>query len=274
MSAANTFRPRRCQRSVIGLRHVTSILGLLFFGVGAHAQNAKAPARLYGIVTDARTQAPVANAEIISLADGRSVQSDSAGIYSFDKLPPGIMKFMVRASKFPMASFSVAFALGEQFRHDISLLDSAAKRAQGTQTTQALPEVTVSEAKVLPRFVDFERHRRVGGGQYLTRTELDNGNFGNLQDAMRGLRGVLLECGGGNGCSILMARAPARCYPQYIVDGRVDNYFGPTTAIRDIEGIEIYTGPSEIPGELTGDNAACGLVVIWTKSAPPRKKKP
>ncbi len=261
----------RCQRAVIRVRGLLPVLGLLLLASFAHAQNAKAPARMYGSVVDARTEVPVADVEIISLADGRSVRTDSLGIYSFDNLPPGIMKFMVRASKYPMASFSIAFALGEQFKHNIVLLDSAAKRSE---TTQALPSVTVTEEKPLPRFADFERHRRTGGGQYLTREELDKGNFGNLQDAMRGLRGVLLQCGGGNGCSILMARAPARCLPNYVVDGRVDNYFGPHTAIRDIEDLEIYTGPSELPGELSGDNSACGLVVIWTKSGPPRKKKP
>ena len=51
-----------------------------------------------------------------------------------------------------------------------------------------------------------------------------------------------------------------------------------TTAIGgaggDIEGIEVYTGASDVPGEFAGSNSACGTVVIWTKSAPPRPARP
>ena len=89
---------------------------------------------------------------------------------------------------------------------------------------------------------------------------------------MQGLRGVNVECGGGNGCIIRMARAPMRCNPEYIVDERTDNFFGPNTPIRDLEGIEVYTGPTEVPGEFAGRNAGCGVIVIWTRAGPARPK--
>ena len=199
MDLERSYVSQLCQRSGMATRLLLLASGVLFSASQTRAQNAKALARLYGTVVDARTQLPVLDAEIISLADGRSVRSDSLGVYSFDQLPPGIMKFMVRAARFPMATFSIAFALGEQFKHNIVLLDSAGRNAQVGRGPQALPEVAVTGVAVSPRFADFERHRRTGGGQYLTKDDLDKGNFGNLQDAMRGLRGVLLACGGGNG---------------------------------------------------------------------------
>jgi hypothetical protein len=62
------------------------------------------------------------------------------------------------------------------------------------------------------------------------------------------------------------------CRPDYVVDERVDNYFGPTVPIRDIEALEVYTGASDVAGEFAGRNAGCGVIVIWTKSGPSRRK--
>jgi len=34
---------------------------------------------------------------------------------------------------------------------------------------------------------------------------------------------------------------------------------------EDIEGVEFYAGPSSIPGQFTGADAGCGVVVVWTR---------
>ena len=49
-----------------------------------------------------------------------------------------------------------------------------------------------------------------------------------------------------------MVRAPNGCQPEYVVDGRVDNMFGGVTPVRDIVALEIYTGPSDVPGSSRG----------------------
>ena len=46
----------------------------------------------------------------------------------------------------------------------------------------------------------------------------------------------------------------------------VTNDFGPFTPIRDIVALEVYLGPSDIPGEFAGTNAGCGAIVVWTRS--------
>lgn len=71
-----------------------------------------------------------------------------------------------------------------------------------------------------------------------------------------------------------MARAPQGCYPIYFVDGREDEFFGPLIAIRDIEGMEIYLGASDVPGEFAGSAASCGVVAIWTRAGPVKKAAP
>jgi hypothetical protein len=228
--------------------------------------------RLAGTVIDAKTQAPVANADLFFLADGRSVKSDSLGRFAFDKLPKGILKFMVRAPGHPIATVVVALAEGEQLQRDF-VIDAPAAGPR-SEAAQGLPQVTVkTDPAVLARYADFERRRRTGSGQYLTRADIEAGHFQLVTDAMRGMKGVLLDCGGSQGCQVRMANAPAQCLADFIVDERVDNYFGPKTPINDIEGIEVYNGPAQIPGEFTASTSGCGLVVIWTRSGPPRKAK-
>jgi hypothetical protein len=138
---------------------------------------------------------------------------------------------------------------------------------------QPLPTVPVTTpASRGPRFADFERRQKTGRGQYLTREQIARGGMNSLHEAMRTLRGVNVDCGGGGGCFVHMARAPMRCLPEWIVDDRVDNFFGPRTPLQDVEALEVYSGPSDVPGEFAGRNAGCGVIVIWTKSGPPRRK--
>jgi len=234
-----------------------------------HAQ--RGAARIYGTVIDIRTQAPVANVQIVHMGDGRSVTSDSLGLYQFDRLASGLVKFMVRAPRYPAATLVVALTPGEQLERDIEL-DAVPPSAAGAQ---ALPEVKVNApASLGSRFADFEHRRLTGRGQYMTGEEIQKTGASRLQEVVRTLRGVHVECGGGAGCFIRMTRAPMRCLPEYIVDERVDNAFGPAVPAPDIQALEVYTGPADVPGEFAGRNAGCGLIVIWTKSGPPRVRRP
>lgn len=245
-------------------------LALLALASPAGAQ--KGDGRLVGVIVDKASGAPVVNAEVLHMGDSRSASSDSTGAYRLDGLPSGILKFVVRAKGYPATSLMVALARGESMVRRIELDSSQAGRSSAAQS---LNKVTIEAAPSLgPRYADFERRKATGQGHYITVEEIERGNFSSLQEAVRGVRGVTVECGGGAGCYIRMVRAPMQCAPEYIVDDRVDNYFGPNVAVRDIQAIEVYTGPSDVPGEYAGRNAGCGVVVIWTKSGPPRRKKP
>lgn len=243
------------------------LFGILLAAPGAWAQ--QNDSRLTGTIVDKASRAPLARVEIIFVGDARSVLSDSVGRYMFDALPSGIVRFAVRAAGYPFTPLTVALMPGESMARVIELDSSSAGRI----AAQRLPLVSINAPPpVSPRMVDFERRRVTGQGQYITRAQIDSAGYYNLQDAMRNLRGVNVDCGGGLGCHIRMARAPMQCNPEYVVDERVDNYFGPSVPIRDIEALEVYTGASDVAGEFAGRNAGCGVIVIWTRSGPPRKK--
>jgi hypothetical protein len=231
-------------------------------------------------VIDKATQLPLAGVTVVNLLDGRSQLTDSLGGYRFEKLPSGIVRFLFRRSGFPQKGLIVALAPSEVMERRVELdsstvvADAPPAAPRPTTGVQQLAPVTVVEAPSLgPRYASFERRRKTGAGQYLVRDDIEKSGAANLQDAVRSLRGVQLDCGGGAGCQIRMARAPMRCPPEYVVDDVVNNTFGPTVAVRDIEALEVYTGQADVPGEYAGRNAGCGVIVIWTRAGPTRRKK-
>jgi len=221
---------------------------------------------------------PIPYARLVVLSDGgRADNADSVGRFDITGLKPGIHRFMLVVPGVPRSNFVIAFAKGERIVQNVEIELAALSAPPDPPPTaagakaQPLARVDVTApAPMDRRYLDFERRLRTGRGQYVTRAQIEERQYNTLQDAMRQLRGVRVDCGGGAGCFITMARAPMGCSPDYVIDERVDNAFGPQTPIRDIEAIEVYTGPADVPGEFAGTNAGCGLVVIWTRNGPPK----
>jgi len=235
-------------------------------------------ATLKGVVTDATSQQPIMGVRVVIAATGRYATTDSLGVFELREIPSGVIRFFFTASGYPRTSVVLALAKGERMVQRFELESIAAEAAAAGDASadsaagrvQRLPatEVTGEPSRGV-RYEDFERRLKTGRGQYVTREVIEERAYNNLSDAVRGLRGVAIECGGSRGCLIRMARSLPGCYPQYIVDGRPDNFFGPNVAVRDIEGIEVYTGAADVPGEFAGTDAGCGVVVIWTRNGPP-----
>lgn len=232
---------------------------------------AQQTATLRGVVVDRLTGLGISGAQIVVLENKRSVTADSSGRYKIPALPIGTSHLMVGALGFIPQQVTVELMAGAITDKPVQL-DSISRGR--TTEAQPLPGVAVSasSAPVNYRLTDFERRRQTGRGQYLTEDEIVKSGAYNVADAVKGMRGVTYECGGGAGCFIRMANAPMRCLPEYIVDDQVTNDFGPSTPIRDIIGLEVYLGPSDVPGEYAGRNAGCGVVVIWTRSGPTKKR--
>lgn len=253
------------------IRHIRRVAAFTVLGVSSWgAAGAQSPpAQMSGRVTDAGTHAPLAGAAIVLLPDRRAVFTDSAGRYVFPGLPTGTVRLLVRATDYPATQVIVDLEPGAVVQRDIEL-DSTQ-----LDTAELAPVTVNANAPVFDyRLVGFEQRRRTGRGHYLTDDEIKKSGGSNLQDLTRGIPGVTLYCGGGgpgHGCRIHMVRALQNCDPEYYVDGREDDVFGPTTPVHDIVGLEIYTGASEVPGEFSGSDAGCGVIAIWTRSGPPRR---
>lgn len=231
-------------------------------------------ATFQGRIFDAASGAPIVGATITATASGLSARTDSLGRFQLAGLPPGIVRFLVSAPGYQRSPLALPLAPREVMERELELdPQGAAPAADSAAGAQRLPTVPVTAMPGMGnRFLDFERRRTTGRGQYRVRTEIEEGQFFSLQDVLRTLRGVQMTCGGG-ACRAQMARAPLGCPPLYIVDEREDNDFGPVVPVRDIQGVEVYTGAGDVPGEFAGTNAGCGVIVIWTTNGrAPRRK--
>ncbi len=238
------------------------------------AQSVAQGATLRGRILDAVSGAPLVGATVAATTTGVSARTDSAGRYRIDGLKVGIHRFLVSAVGYTRGSVTLAFAQREVMERDLELDPlGRALSAEDSAKAQLLATVPVTAPMAAGRrFDDFERRRATGRGQYITRAQLEEGYFGTLQDAMRPLRGIRYSCAGST-CLVQMARAPLGCSPDYVIDERVDNTFGPLVPVRDIQAIEVYTGASDVPGEFAGTNAGCGVIVVWTTNGRAPKRK-
>ena len=252
-------------------------IALLAFANAAGGQTSDAraqavsPPHLRGLILDKTSHEAVVGAQVVLDVDGRVVMSDSIGAYDVDGVPKGTVALTIHAPRFAVAHYVVRLLGSGSWNQDFELDSTEAARP----IAQLAPVTVTAEAPDFDyRLRDFELRRTSGRGQYLTDEQIQNSGASNIQDAVRSMRGVLLDCAGTAfaECRIRMARAPERCMPEYYVDGQVDNYFGPKTSIRDVVGIEVYTGPADVPGEFAGRNSGCGVVVLWTRSGPKRKR--
>lgn len=223
---------------------------------------------LDGRVLDRATGKSLPGARILLTGDGRSIVADSSGRYSFAGLPSGLSQLVISVPGFPDLTILIEMPPGERLNRAI-IMDSTG-RGQGPQTLSAV-SVTAPAPVVDYRLTAFERRRKTGRGQYLTEEDIVMSGAYSVAEALRSMRGVTYECGGGRGCFVRMTRAPMRCFPEYVVDDQVVNDFGPLTPIRDIIALEVYTGPTDVPGEYAGRNSGCGVIVIWTRSGPTRR---
>jgi hypothetical protein len=159
-------------------------------------------------------------------------------------------------------------ALG--FSPDTTLLDVG--RAGGSTLrieladVVRLPDVEVKDAAYRGRLGEFERRRATGKGTFLTREDLRRKGQNRLVDALRGVRGLRVDCRAT--CYIRMIRS-TNCEPRIYLDGFPSDNQAVFTPILDVGGVEIYHGPSETPGEFLGSNSMCGVIAIWTNAGPP-----
>jgi len=187
------------------------------------------------------------------------VPISSQGRFVLTKVPAGRHRVEIRAVGYRPHVLEVALVDGQILERQFPMFFTGDK----------LPDLTVESrnSRLLPRFNDFERRRQQGLGFYITRDEIKAKGYMNMGDALRTVQGVRVDCGVVE-CSVHMVRSTAGCFPTYYVDGHLARSFAESTPITDVQGIEVYRGAAEMPGEFSGSGAMCGVIAIWTRAAP------
>lgn len=126
------------------------------------------------------------------------------------------------------------------------------------------------------KMTGFHRRRSRGAGEFITRGEIDRHDPTRLSDMVHLRAGVAsFSYGDGSGRrTVAMRRSAALgarggCRIQYWVDGAplpgVSRFALDELSPEDVEGIEIYRGPSEVPARFNRRGSPCGVIVVWTR---------
>lgn len=234
-------------------------LWLALLLLAPRALPAQDPAGIIGRVFDERSNEVLV--EVLLFVDGtrRDVTLSRQGRFVLSGLPPGAHRVEVRAVGYRPYVMELELQPGQVAERQFPMVF----------TGERLPDIEVESrnAKLMPRFSDFERRRAGKMGHFITREEIRSRGYMRVSDALRTIRGVRVDCGEVD-CVIHMARAPTNCFPTYYVDGRLVRTFAESTPVADVHGIEVYRSAAEMPGEFSGAGAMCGVIAIWTRAAP------
>lgn len=235
----------------------TAVFALVVAVAGAETLSAQVTIR--GRVLDSELGDPLSGA-VIRVRGLPTLTTDTLGRFVVLGARPGDVEIRIELIGFSPGTFRVRMPASGGVERDFPM----------DFTGHRLPDavVTARADRLMSRYVDFEKRRSRGLGAYFRWDELKNSGYNSVGDALRTVRGVRIRCNQQTyECFAMMVRAPG-CPPTWFIDGTEVGSFHENTSIRDIYGIEVYRGPGEVPGEFTGSNAACGVIVMWTKSKP------
>ncbi|HEU5219443.1 MAG TPA: carboxypeptidase regulatory-like domain-containing protein [Gemmatimonadales bacterium] len=239
--------------------HLVLAFATAFQAGVAAPSHAQATSGIIGRIFDERTKQVLTDVLVLLDSTRRDISISSQGRFVFSNLKPGSHTVEIRAIGYRPQILDLRLIEGQVLEREFAMVF----------TGDRLSDISVEarQSKLLPRFADFERRRVNGMGTYITRDEIKSRGYTRMGDALRTVKGIRVDCGPVD-CSIHMVRSTAGCFPTFYVDGHVARSFAESTPINDVQGIEVYRGGSEAPGEFTGDGAMCGVIVIWTRAAP------
>lgn len=223
------------------------------------AQAAGAPPT--GWIRDS-TGAPIAGADVSVPALRILAHSDSTGAFILRGVAAGQRTINVRRLGYEPQSLTVEIR--------------AAPAEPLVVTLRAIPQLLdsmrVGSGRLHQDFLieEFYRRQARGPGLFITRADIDARRPTRLSDMARQFPGIRLVGRPGGLMGIRFpntSMARRDCPPQYWVDGRrVTNFELDELPPGDIEGIELYSGPSSTPMQfMWNEEKTCGTVVIWSR---------
>lgn len=239
----------------------------------------QAPKRseIRGTVVSAADRKPIKGARVSLEGHELTIDSDGKGRFRFPKVAAGTYVIRAEVEGYPAASSTLMLADNDRIDVEFQV---------GASDAVTLPDLTVTEsAPRISPVADFNRRAMSGNGRFLTRDYIEKRAAANMMDLLRDVPGVRIRCGrttttstrsgatgsiGERTCALAFSRHGG-CGPAYFVDGIPTE--PPVLYLlmpRDVEGVELYSGSSETPPELSGARAACGVVAIWTRVGRPR----
>lgn len=204
---------------------------------------------------------PIVDAHVSIASARRFTRSDSAGTFRMARLPHDSVELLVRRIGYkPRKVIALPSDSSEWLRvlleHDPAILEGVA--------------VTAERQRLRTDVEDFYRRRELGVGTYFTRADFASHNTLRTSDVLRNVPGLrFISIPGGNGIRFTATSIVRRdCTPMIWLDGqRAPGLEIDDVPASDIEGLELYKGPSTTPMQFSpySSGSTCGTIVIWTR---------
>lgn len=240
-------------------------VGLLMLA-GGTASAQQGNATVHGVVVDS-TGAPIKDADVGIASLKRLTKTDAEGRFTLARLPFGSVEISVRRLSYE--PIKTRYAVAEHNDTMRVVLKANVLLIDGVY-------VTAAELRRREQVEDFYRRMTRGLGTYLTREDIEGRASGTPSDLLRTIPGLrLVKTSSGRGVRFPTTSLSRRdCAPMIWIDGQkapgleIDDI-----TLTDIEGIEIYNGPSTTPIQFSQGvgNVTCGTIVIWSRPPTPRR---
>jgi outer membrane cobalamin receptor len=248
------LRPRQSCKFA---RHPTVfVLVAAFMLVAAVCAAQARTGQVAGVVTDPGG-ARVAHASVVLAAPSGAVvsaaETDAAGAYRLEGVPPGVYELRVSAEGFRADVLTITVREGEQ-----------ADALVGLHLSAVSESIVVSAAQV-----ELPLTRAADSVTVMTARDLAAGQFETVADALRTSAGLTVSRNGGRGAvTSLFPRGGESDFTLVLVDGIKMNAFGggydfSTLAATGIDRIEVVRGPQSA---LFGADAIGGVVQVVSRS--------
>ena len=214
-------------------------------------------AALAGQVLSALTGDPLIGANVFLRVSRLGAVTDSAGDFRIDNVPVGTDTVAVWYSAYEPKFTAIAFE-PERTTRAVFLISERV-----FEVAELKVEVRASNI----RRERLERRKRVSGGVYISREDIEEFQPRLMSEMLRGIPRVEVTPYRFGVPDILIGTGAMACRPKYYVDGilmpdfNIDVEIGPD----DIEDMEIYRGVAEMPTEFSSQGNRCGAIVIWLR---------
>jgi Carboxypeptidase regulatory-like domain len=215
-----------------------------------------------GDVVD-KSGAPLDNVSIEFPQLSLRATTDARGRYVLPRVPAGRQLVSVRRLGYSPADTTLVVAPGGMLEQRWVL-----------ENVTTLAEVNTTASRAW--FREFDEHRRIGLGQFLTREELEKREAQRLGDLMVMMRGTKITRSGQSASYLATSRPRTQrgeCFAHVWLDGN-PMYLGRPSEplynlnellVMHIEAIEYYAGPADTPAKYNNLGANCGVLVVHTR---------
>ena len=239
-----------------------------------------AQAFISGVVKEDSTGRLLGGVEVTIEGAIRQTHTDDKGHYVLEG-PAGIHVAVFKVVGYQSVRIRLRLTRADTVQTDASMVHS---------TGQVLDSVVVPGRRTAPRMSTrdgFAERRAMGLGKFLDSTLLRQMESSRISELLRANTGVHMTSyqeivGRGRGPVQLRAASPLKpgadgsftCWVSVIYDGVTMYRTGSRTpppdfsrdfSISSLESIEYYRGASETPMEFGGNNADCGVLVLWSR---------